>query len=324
MWHVANKCVRPRSMSLTLNTQTLPQTAGFLQRLEDAERRDYDRLYTPRGSEYNPQEELARHTDLLAKLRAKPLAVRLGEVLQQKNMRAIDWFRAFDPNADGSINRDEWFDRIQEFGVEATRAETNQLFELLDTDRSQSLTFDKLKPALVKMTSSVQEFATKISHAEGRIERLQRAVEQASALRASISDAEQEASRIIGMIEGQVTTASTSPEPTLRDAKRSTRACLGPSAGRASWPCPCARAVRATCAPTCVSIIALHARCPCLTALASPAAAATPGGQDRRIAFRRVGRRRRRQQRCDGRGHTSEFVRAWHARAERARPKQGD
>ena len=147
-------------MSLTLNTQTLPQTAGFLQRLEDAERRDYDRLYTPRGSEYNPQEELARHTDLLAKLRAKPLAVRLGEVLQQKNMRAIDWFRAFDPNADGSINRDEWFDRIQEFGVEATRAETNQLFELLDTDRSQSLTFDKLKPALVKMTSSVQEFAT--------------------------------------------------------------------------------------------------------------------------------------------------------------------
>ena len=210
-------------MSLKL-AQNASSSASFLQRLEDAERRDYERLYTPRGTEYNPQEELARHNELLAKLRAKPLAVRLGEVLQHKNMRAIDWFRAFDPNADGSINKDEWFDRIHEFGVDASRAETDQLFELLDTDRSQALTFDKLKPALVKMTSSVQEFATKITHAEGRIERLQRAVEQASTLRASIASADEEAARLTALVEGQVSSASTmhTCRHTLVNAERRT------------------------------------------------------------------------------------------------------
>ena len=102
-------------------------------------------------------ENISQDKQRLASLRQKPLSVQLAEVLQEKNMRAIDWLRAFDTNCDGVISQEEFYEHITAYGLNGPREEADALFDSLDGDHSRTLTLDELKPGLHRMQQSSSE-----------------------------------------------------------------------------------------------------------------------------------------------------------------------
>ena len=186
---------------------------NFLQRLASAELRDAhaetERLH-PETELVNPHHNasvldregrLKSETALLAALRAKPLSVRLGETLKEKNMRAVDWFRVIDLNSDGEVCREEFHQSILSFGLQAETNEVDALFDSLDGDGDEQLTLDELKPAFARLQASAADVTTEIVKMVGKINRLQWYAAQASDLTSAIKTAETEAARLADLVK---------------------------------------------------------------------------------------------------------------------------
>jgi len=57
-------------------------------------------------------------------------------------------FRVIDDNRSRTIDREELENGLRDFGVSMSRAEVQQLFDELDTDRSGHISFDEFLQAL--------------------------------------------------------------------------------------------------------------------------------------------------------------------------------
>ena len=91
------------------------------------------------------QAQLRESLSLGAKLAAKT-----------KGTRAADLLKKWDLKGDGVVSRGELRQNIKNLGIEATEEETDELFEVLDADRSQSLEIGELRitvPRLLEISA---------------------------------------------------------------------------------------------------------------------------------------------------------------------------
>ena len=133
----------------------------------------------------------------LAELKQQqPLVVRLGLLLARQELRAIDLMRQWDINGDGAVSRDEFASSVRSLGLEATAAEIDEVFRLLDDDGSGSLELTELKAHLRGLMDSAQAAMARTAKVEENVEVMRRRARQAQQVLDAIEQAEKKEAQL--------------------------------------------------------------------------------------------------------------------------------
>ena len=83
----------------------------------------------------------------------------LKDALSRSSKRAIDLFRAWDEDGNGSVDSAEFHRAVRALGFDVQPDDSHALFELLDTNQSGTLLYDELSESLLKGIGSELEKA---------------------------------------------------------------------------------------------------------------------------------------------------------------------
>ena len=139
-------------------------------------------------------EEESRIKELMA---TQPLIVRLGELLQKQQVRAIDLLRTWDLNNDGVVSKEEFHDRMCMLSLRTTVAESDALFEDLDDDRSGFLELTELKYHLHRMTGVAAHAKAELASMQDQVRLLRQRGRLADQVSSALNNGEASAEKTL-------------------------------------------------------------------------------------------------------------------------------